>query len=233
MKPSRCIPQPRAVIRQVMLVGMLALVVAQALAVAPAEAAQPSPAAAALRQFAARAQAQGVMRVIVGVRARTVPEGNLPDATAVAGQRQGIARAQQAVIDRLQGKNATVVARFQFVPFLALEADAATLNALASDANITSVQEDALAKPILKESVPLIGGSATGTFGSTPTHRSGANRGGAGYGRDENPRLPDREGRVGSLLFHDIGGAEQHGGVYAGLGRGRVGRKLPQWYRRL
>lgn len=161
--------RPQAVLgrfRPIALLLMLALVLVQGLAVAPAGAAQASPVAAELQMLAAKAQAKGTMRVIVGVRVATALEGTLPDAAAVESQRRGIAQAQQALIQRLAGKNVRVVAQFEIIPYMTLEADATALTALTADAAVTSVQEDVAVPPILKESIPLIGGSTTGTFGT-------------------------------------------------------------------
>jgi subtilisin len=166
---ARLSSRPQAVLRSVRPVAlllMLTLVLVQGLAVAPADAAQASPVATELRTLAAKAQAKGTMRVIVGVRATTVPEGSLPDSTAVDNQRRGIAQAQQALLQRLAGKNARLIAQFQFIPYLSLEVDAATLTALSADAAVTAVQEDIPVPPGLKQSIPLIGGSASGTFGT-------------------------------------------------------------------
>jgi hypothetical protein len=123
--------------------------------------------------LAAIAQAQGTVRVIVQLRTAFQPEAELPDGPAVAGQRNGIAIAQQAVLGRLANRNVHNVTRFRFSPLLAMEVDADALRALASDPDVANIQEDALADPILSESVPLIGGSTSGGFGTANYTGSG------------------------------------------------------------
>src|SRR5262245_38376742 len=67
-----------------------------------------------------RAAVQGNVPVIVHLAMPVTPEGVLADASAVLGQRQGIANAQRAVLAALTGQGIRVRHRYETVPFLAL-----------------------------------------------------------------------------------------------------------------
>lgn len=118
-----------------------------------------------LRQQAAM---NGATRVIVGVRAAFAPEG-LMSASDVAVQRDEIAAMQSAVLDKVPSlrQKPEKIKRFEFIPFMAIEADLSELEKLVSLPEITSIEEDRLAAPTLAESVPLIGGTTAWTSGYT------------------------------------------------------------------
>ena len=113
------------------------------------------------RAFAAlttKAQAEGRVRVIVGLR----PEARA-SASAISSFRDAAARStmidrvQQSLLTRMSSHTVSSVKRFKYIPYIALELDAAALEALASDPEVVSIEEDRLLKPMLKESTPLIG----------------------------------------------------------------------------
>jgi subtilisin len=105
----------------------------------------------------AKAAQGGAVRVIIGLAAPFVPEGQLSSPQAVDAQQAAIAQAQDALVGRLSSLNTSVVARFVYIPYVALEVDSTALAALYGDASVTSIQEDALEPPDLAESGPLIG----------------------------------------------------------------------------
>jgi hypothetical protein len=74
----------------------------------------------------------GRVRVLVHLRVPggARPEGELPTADAVSAQRNAIAAAQQTVLSRLAGTNASVARRYVSVPLLALEIGPDALAAL-------------------------------------------------------------------------------------------------------
>ena len=109
----------------------------------------------------------GAVRVIVGVAAPFLPEGQLSSPQAANAQQAAIAQAQDALLGRLSSLDASVVARFTYIPFVALEVDSAALTALYGDASVTSIQEDIPEPPDLAESVPLIGATNAWTSGYT------------------------------------------------------------------
>lgn len=126
-------------------------------AVNPAASAQRSRAFAALT---AKAQAEGRVRVIVGLRSEGGSEAsaasNFKDAAARAAMVGRVDRVQQALMVRMSSHNLSSVRRFKYIPFLAMEVDASALEALASDPEVVSIEEDKLLKPMLEESVPLV-----------------------------------------------------------------------------
>ena len=122
---------------------------------APVEEARRDRAFAALR---VRVQSEQRVRVIVGLRS-----DGLSVAPAAAGLRQAeagmrpIAQAQQDLEIRMSSHNVSFIRRFRFIPYVAMEVDEAALEALATDPEVVSIERDGVVKPLLAESVPLIG----------------------------------------------------------------------------
>jgi len=155
------------------LVAMMALATPATHAAPAAQGVADSP---AIQALLARAQANGAVRIIVHLNAPFSPENErgapeavrsqLPIPEAARRQREGIQRAQDTVLQRLAGHKFGAVTRFEFVPGLALTVDAPTLAALAADPDVSSIQEDQENAPDLDVSVPHIGGSPIGTFGT-------------------------------------------------------------------
>ncbi|MDE2754934.1 MAG: S8 family serine peptidase, partial [Acidobacteriota bacterium] len=121
----------------------------------PVVKAQRARAFASLR---ARAQAEDRVRVIVGLRTEGRPAGSPAGSLSVlAARRPAIARAQQSVATRMFGHNVSIIRRFKFIPYVAMEVDEAALEALASDPEVVSIEEDEVVRTTLEESAPLIG----------------------------------------------------------------------------
>jgi subtilisin family serine protease len=121
-----------------------AFVVAATLAAAAQSAAQPGP----------------VRRVIVELALPSgahTPEGRLAP-TAASAQRRAIAGAADRVAARLPQGSRGVLRRFTTLPYIVVEADAATRAALAASPDVVRVMDDAIARPTLAQSVPLIQG---------------------------------------------------------------------------
>ena len=140
--------------------------------------------------------AGGPVRVIVGLAQRVAPEGQLTAAAAVA-QRDAIGAAQDRVMAMVP-QFADSVKRFESIPFMALELDAAALASLKASPMVATVQEDELVHPTLATSVPLIGAPTAWSSGYT----------GAGWsvavldtGVDKSHPFLDRQGRLRGLLF--------------------------------
>ncbi len=112
-----------------------------------------------------KAQTSGSVRVIVGLRVAVQPEGELGQPVEVQAQRRSIAQAQTALLDRLSAYRISSVKRFDYIPFIALEVDAVGLEALRNDAEVASIEEDAILHTTLAESVPLIGAPAAWASG--------------------------------------------------------------------
>lgn len=113
-----------------------------------------------------KAQEGGTVRVIVGLRLGVQPEGRLTQA-AVQAQRRAIANAQTALLARLSGARAASAKRFAYIPFLALEVDAADLTRLRSAPEVVTIQEDKMLRTTLAESVPSVGAPAAWASGFT------------------------------------------------------------------
>ena len=118
-------------------------------------------------ELLAQAQANGAVRVIVGMRASFRPEGRLENLAVVQTQRLSIAQAQDGLLSRMTAFNVTGIKQFVTIPFLAMEVDAAGLQYLQSAPEVTSLQEDVLQPLSLAESVPLIGAPAAWAAGFT------------------------------------------------------------------
>jgi len=124
----------------------------------------------AFESLIAKAQTEGSVRVIVGLRIKSFqPEGKLIESSKINAQRQAIARAQDAVMDRLSTFNLRSVRRFQFIPFAAMTVDAAALEDLKNSSDVFDIQEDVAVPAALAESVPLIGAPAAWAAGFSGT----------------------------------------------------------------
>lgn len=115
-----------------------------------------------------KASAEGTARLIVGVRVGFAPEGLLTAGETTL-QRDEIGRAQSALVDRVPSLRSAPgrTKRFAAIPFMAVEADPDELEQLANLPEISSLEEDLLAQPVLAESVPLTGGAAAWSGGFT------------------------------------------------------------------
>ena len=105
-----------------------------------------------------RARTEDRVRVIVGVRTegRSAVSAvrSLRDATS---RSPLIARAQQALLNRMNIPDVSSIRQFKFIPYMAMEVDEAALESLAADPAVVSVEQDLVVKPLLARSTPLIG----------------------------------------------------------------------------
>src|SRR5262247_557622 len=103
---------------------------------------------------------EGRARVIIQLRlpgSGHIPEGRLTHAAASI-QRSDIAKTRGYVLARLKKYNYRIVRQYTYVPLIALELDASALAELeGSPMWVDRVFEDSLKKPLLPQSVPLIG----------------------------------------------------------------------------
>ena len=117
--------------------------------------------ARAFAALSAKAQAEGRVRVIIGLRTESASgassASSFKDTEARAAMVGRVDRVQQALLVRMSSHRVSSVKRFKYIPYLAMEVDAAALEALASDPEVVSIEEDKLLKPMLEESVPLVG----------------------------------------------------------------------------
>ena len=105
-----------------------------------------------------RVRSEGRVKVIVGLKNEV---GSAPAAfgsLAVARARAPeIARAQRSLSIRMSAHNVSSLRRFKFIPYVAMEVDGAALEALASDPEVVSIEEDGVVKPVLADSTARIG----------------------------------------------------------------------------
>jgi hypothetical protein len=105
------------------------------------------------------ARVDGTARVIVGLPVDFAPENDLTEETANR-QRVEIRAAQDDLLGRLAPYGVKAVKQFQFIPFMAFEADADALKLLKDSPDVTFIQEDKIGSPSLAQSVPLVGATA-------------------------------------------------------------------------
>ncbi len=107
-------------------------------------------------QLAQRAQAQGRIRAIVGLRMTMRMEHTLTPAQA-ATQLRALQAVQSGVAARVLGSaGAQSEDRFTFIPYMSMFVNAAQLRRLLADRQVVSVQEDVPSPPALAQSAPLI-----------------------------------------------------------------------------
>ncbi|HLM03075.1 MAG TPA: S8 family serine peptidase [Pyrinomonadaceae bacterium] len=116
-----------------------------------------------------KASQNGSVRVIVGLRADVRAADGELSSPARKRQRTVIKRAQNDLLADLAGYRVAGVKRFDFIPFLAVEADAAALEKIKNSPLVVSIQPDRLVQPSLTESTAVVGapgGMANGFSGS-------------------------------------------------------------------
>ncbi len=118
-------------------------------------------------RLAEEVQQSGSVRVIVRFREPAeefAAEGDLAGPAAVVKQRGGIKRNADQLLQRLPEQARRNSKRFDFIPYLALEVDAAGFADLLNAPEIDLIEEDLAVPPALANSVPLIGGDGNGLF---------------------------------------------------------------------
>jgi subtilisin family serine protease len=113
-----------------------------------------------------KAASTGAARVVVQLATPFSPEGRLATVQAAA-QREAIGSLQDAVLRKLAGRKVTAHARYQHIPFLALEVDAAALDLLSRLPEVAGIQEDFLQKPQLASANAVIGAGVAWALGLT------------------------------------------------------------------
>jgi subtilisin len=110
-----------------------------------------------------KAARRGSARVIVGFRGDFQTEGLLSE-TSVGEQRRKIKAEQDKFLNR-HGARIDKVKKFDFIPFLAFETNAAALQQMKTDEQVESLEEDQLAAPTLAQSTVQTGATAAWTMG--------------------------------------------------------------------
>jgi len=122
-------------------------------------------------QLAQRAQAQGRIRVIVGLRMTMRMEHTLTPEQA-ATQLRALQAMQSGVAARVLGSaGAQSEDRFTFIPYMSMFVNAAQLRRLLVDPEVVSVEEDVPSPPLLAQSAPLIHANNVWTKGFNGTNQ--------------------------------------------------------------
>ena len=118
-----------------------------------------------------RAQAQGQIRVIVGLRMAMQMEDTLTPAQATI-QLRALQSVQSGVAARVLGAaDAQSGDRFTFIPYMSMFVNAEQLGRLLADPQVVSVQEDVPSPPALAESGPLVHAPEVWAKGVTGTNQ--------------------------------------------------------------
>lgn len=120
-----------------------------------------------MSQLIAQAEETGTVRVLVQLNLPFRAEGDLDDAQSVQAQQVGIDGLQDSVLNQLADTNTAVIAAYKYIPYLALELDAAALQELAGLPQVITIEEDIPAPPTLSSSVPVIGADQAWAGGYT------------------------------------------------------------------
>jgi uncharacterized repeat protein (TIGR01451 family) len=120
-----------------------------------------------LAQLTAQAQDAGSVRVIVQLDLPFQPEGDLANPQAVRVQQLSIDSVQEGVLNVLAATNTHVVASYKYIPYLALELDAAALETLSGLPQVVAIEEDIPVPALLSNSVPVIGADQAWASGYT------------------------------------------------------------------
>jgi subtilisin family serine protease len=114
-----------------------------------------------------KADAEGIVRVIVELGAAFIPEGNLANTAATDNQRATIRDSADSVLSRLAGQQVGQIKRFSTIPYLAVEVDGSALRLLNTLTDVIRVEEDTLNRPSLFQSGPLVGAQDAWASGAT------------------------------------------------------------------
>ena len=159
---------PRSFLRLLFSIGSLFLLIgiSQETAVS-VQAIAPDNQPDDLSQLIAQVEAAGTVRVLVQLDVPFRPEGDLADVQAVQAQQLGIDGLQASVLNQLADTNTAVVAAYKYIPYLALELDAASLETLSGLPQVVAIEEDIPVPPALSSSIPVIGADQAWSAGYT------------------------------------------------------------------
>ncbi len=110
------------------------------------------------------AKQTGTVRVIVRLPSNFRPEGKL-SLSEIKKQRFSIKQKQDDFLNRFQSSRVSDVKEFEFIPFVAFETDAATLEKMKNDPLVVSIEEDEFAEPTLLQSTAIVGAPAAWASG--------------------------------------------------------------------
>ncbi|VAW43045.1 hypothetical protein MNBD_CHLOROFLEXI01-4113, partial [hydrothermal vent metagenome] len=149
------------------IVTLIVLIFAGAGTAVSVQAITPNQAIDGLQQLAAQAEENGSIRVLVQLDLPFRAEGELETDAAVQAQQANIDGLQNMVLEQMADTNTAVIATFKYIPYLALELDAAALETLAALPAVVAIEEDIPVPPALSSSIPVIGADAAWSVGYT------------------------------------------------------------------
>ncbi len=133
-----------------------------------AAAGRPNQTLDGMARLMAQAGEAGTVRVLVQLDMPAFrAEGELDDGQAARVQQLGIDSLQDSVVNQLADTNTAVVAAYKYIPYMALELDAAALEALAQLPQVVAIEEDVPVPPALSSSIPVIGANQAWAGGYT------------------------------------------------------------------
>jgi len=115
-----------------------------------------------------RVKQSGSLRIILALKLDQPfrPEGELePQERAV--QRQGIAKSQEGILQRMTPQGVAIFTKYESIPYLMMEVNEAAWQDLLSNPDITHIEEDVAVPPLLPQSVPLIGANTAWALGDS------------------------------------------------------------------
>jgi subtilisin len=119
-----------------------------------------------IQSLVSNARQTGNARVIVGFEVNSANE-NITTESQSDKMKAAVAQTQNDFFNRYQSAALTNVKRFEYIPFLAFETDAATLDKIKDDPSVVSVEEDIIGRHALAESTLVVGANATWASGFT------------------------------------------------------------------
>src|SRR5215203_5609716 len=120
-----------------------------------------------LQSLREKAAKERTVRVIVRLAAAFTPEGRLANAQAARDQRLAIDQVQDVVLKKLEKTPVRLHARFEYIPFLALEVDSAALDHLAALPEVDGLDEDVASRVSLASSTAVVGAGVAWASGWT------------------------------------------------------------------
>jgi len=118
-----------------------------------------------------KAEREGSIRAIVGLRTEFVPEGRLSRAEAAA-QRRGIENVGQELRAELAETGFRTLREYDTVPYIALSLSPRAFRAVQNSPRVTTIQEDVAVPATLEESAPVVQGPTMWTNGLTGTGKA-------------------------------------------------------------
>lgn len=119
------------------------------------------------RELRLRVAQNGVVPVLIRLRAPFRRESDLNSEVEINGQREFINRVQGQVITNLFGYDPASIKQYECIPYLAVRVNSIGLEWLNYSTQVIDISEDQISEPLLAESVRRIGGETAWNLGYT------------------------------------------------------------------